>query len=154
MLTAYLGARPAADRSHASTVLSDPSLTGMTRDALEALIHRLSVRQTALAEQRRYKQRGGQRQPTARVGVFPQKITDADRVLATLLNQRKICNRWVLAGLFQVSPRTIGNAFLNVRPILEKDGYLATAGPFRFRTARDLLDSLAPPPNTPYEPPS
>jgi hypothetical protein len=126
----------------------------MTRDALEELIDRLSVRQMALAEQRRYKQRGGQRQPTARGGVFPQKITDADRVLATLLNQRKICNRWVLAELFQVSPRTIGNAFLDVRPILEEEGYLPPPGPFRFRTVRDLLDYLTPAPNTPKEPPS
>lgn len=91
----------------------------MNRDALEELIGRLSLRQTAPVEQRRYKQRGGQRQPGAQGGVFLQKITDADRVLA---------------DLFQVSsPRTIGNAFLDVRPILEEDGYLPTPGPFCFR---------------------
>jgi len=42
--------------------------------------------------------------------VFQHKITDPERILATLLYQRRVCTRQALAELFDVSPRTIGTA--------------------------------------------
>lgn len=70
-----------------------------------------------------------------RGGVFPQKITDAERVLATVLYQRRVCTRQVLAELFEVTPPTIGNAFRQVRPLLEQEGYIAPPAQSRYSTA-------------------
>lgn len=125
--------------------LSDPSLTGMTRQELDRLIERLAPRQAAQAERHRYQRRGGDRLPGARGGVFQQKITDAERVLATVLYQRRVCTRQVLADLFEVSPRTIGNALIEVRSLLDQDGYDPAPATSRFRSATALLASLAPP---------
>nr|EJI95825.1 hypothetical protein JVH1_6846 [Rhodococcus sp. JVH1] len=108
----------------------------MSRRQLGDLVERLAVRQAALVERRRYTQRGGERMPGGRGGIFRQKITDAERVLATVLHLRQLCTRAVLAELFQVSPRTIGNALLDVRPLLEQDGYtpVPVPAPTRYRT--------------------
>jgi hypothetical protein len=135
------GAKP--QRPRLPEVLSDPALTGMTRPELAQMIERLSVQQAAQVERRRYRRRGGERLPGARGGVFLQKITDPERILATVLYQRGLCTRQVLADLFAVSPRTIGTALLEVRPLLEQDGYVPTpaAGP-RFSTTAALLASV------------
>jgi Rhodopirellula transposase DDE domain len=125
-------------------VLSDPSLTGMSRPKLHQLIERLSVQQAAQIERRRHQRRGGARLPGARGGVFRQKITDAEQILATVLYQRGACTRRVLAELFEVSPRTIGNALLEVRPLLEQNGHVATPAKTRFSTAAALLASVTP----------
>jgi hypothetical protein len=77
---------------------------------------------------------GGDRIPGTRGGVFRQKITDAERILATVLYQRRLCTRQVLADLFQVSPRTIGNPLTEVVPLLEQDGYTAEPAGMRFST--------------------
>ncbi|MGV9866523.1 ISAzo13 family transposase, partial [Rhodococcus koreensis] len=122
--------------------LSHPALTGMSRRQLGDLVERLAVRQAALVERRRYTQRGGERMPGGRGGIFLQKITDAERVLATVLHLRQLCTRAVLAELFHVSPRTIGNALLDVRPLLEQDGYTPAPAPTRYRTATALLAAI------------
>jgi len=119
-------------------------LTGMSRPKLHQMIERLSVPQAAQIERRRHQRRGGARLPGARGGVFRQKITDAERILATVLYQRGVCTRHVLAELFEVSPRTIGNALLEVRPLLEQDGHAATPATTRFSTAAALLASVTP----------
>ncbi|MDI9941625.1 ISAzo13 family transposase [Rhodococcus sp. IEGM 1351] len=124
--------------------LSHPALTGMSRRQLGDLVERLAVRQAAMVERRRYAQRGGERMPGGRGGIFLQKITDAERVLATVLHMRQLCNRAVLAELFQVSPRTIGNALLDVRPLLEQDGYTPAPATIRYRTAAALLAAIPP----------
>ncbi len=125
--------------------LSAPALTGMTRPELGQMIGRLAAHQAAQVERRRYRRRGAERLPGARGGGFLQKITDPERILATVLYQRRVCTRQVLADLFDVSPRTIGTALIEVRPLLEQDGYLPTpiTGP-RFSTAAALLASLPP----------
>ncbi|ELB91927.1 putative transposase, partial [Rhodococcus wratislaviensis IFP 2016] len=124
--------------------LSHPALTGMSRRQLGDLVERLAVRQAAMVERRRYAQRGGERMPGGRGGIFLQKITDAERVLATVLHMRQLCNRAVLAELFQVSPRTIGNALLDVRPLLEQDFYTPAPATIRYRTAAALLAAIPP----------
>ena len=67
--------------------LTDPRLTGMSRDALDTLLEELIVPYAAAIEQRRHRQRSGNRRPGTRGGVFRQKITDGDRILATILYQ-------------------------------------------------------------------
>ena len=122
--------------------LSHPSLTGMTRADFQAMANRIAVSYAAMVEQRRYRRRGGDRLPGTRGGVFRQKITDADRILATVLSQRRICNQQTLADLFAVSRATIRNAVDDVLPLLKEDGYLATPADRHYRTAADLLASI------------
>jgi len=71
-----------------------------------------------------------------------QKITDAERVLATVLYRRGLGTHDILADLFQVSRRTIGGALREVGPLLGQHGYIATPATTRFTTAAELLASL------------
>jgi Rhodopirellula transposase DDE domain len=154
-LTDFLDGAAIARRPSLPEALSVPTLTGMPRPELDAMIERLSDQQAAHVERRRYRRRGAERLPGARGGVFLQKITDPERILATVLYQRKVCTRQALAELFDVSARTIGAALIEVRPLLEQDGYVATPTPGpRFPTAAAVLASLEPtgPPDT-EEPP-
>ncbi|MFD4612262.1 ISAzo13 family transposase, partial [Streptomyces sp. NPDC058440] len=96
-------------------------------------------------------QRGGHRQPGTRAGVFRQKIADAERVLATVLTDRKVCTGEVLTELFQISRGTLTNAFRDVRPLLEEDGITFPPAPVMHRTAAALLASTTPKSNTPTE---
>jgi transposase len=142
-LTDFLDGAAIARRPSLPEALSVPTLTGMPRPELDAMIERLSIQQAAQVERRRYRRRGAERLPGARGGVFLQKITDPERILATVLYQRRVCTRQALAELFGVSTRTIGTALNEVRPLLEQDGYVPTpaSGP-RFATAAALLASL------------
>jgi hypothetical protein len=82
----------------------------MSRPALAALIEPLATPQAAQAQRRNHRRRGGDRQSGARGGIFCEKITGAERVLAVILGLRKICTREIAAELLEVSRRTIGNA--------------------------------------------
>jgi hypothetical protein len=120
-----------------SHALTHPDLTGMTREDFHALLDRVAVAYRAAIERRRHHQRGGARRPGTRGGVFRQKITDADRILATVLDQRQLCNQHTLAELFGVSRGTVRNAIDDVAPLLEQHGYVATPSPHRFATAAE-----------------
>lgn len=96
--------------------LSDPGLTGMPRAELAALTERVKHVQDARNERHRHRRRGGERLPGARGGIFTQKITDDESVLATVLYQRKLCTQDTLAELFDVSRRTIGEVVREVGP--------------------------------------
>ena len=89
------GQRPA--RAAIIEQLSHPALTGLTRAELRKLTERLAAQQAAQAQRLSYQRRGGQRQPGTRGGVFPQKISNSERVLLTILHQRKLCTLDVLA---------------------------------------------------------
>ena len=136
----YLDHGITVSRPRLPDVLSDPALTGISRQELQQLTERLALRQAAQTERRRHKRRGRQRLPGTRGGIFRQKITDAERVLVAVLSQRGVCTRRVLADLLDVSPRTIGNALLDVRPLLEQDGYTVAPAGRRISTAAALLD--------------
>jgi Transposase, Mutator family len=69
----------------------------MSQDELRNLTERLAVRQAAQAERLTHQRRGGPRQPGARGGIFPQKISNSERVLLTVLYLRKLCTLDVLA---------------------------------------------------------
>jgi transposase len=134
----------AHQRSRLPDLLADPALTGMPRAELAALTERVGHIQDARSERHRHRRRGGERLPGARGGVFTQKITNVERVLATVLYQRKLCTQDTLADLFHVSRRTIGDVVREVGPILAQDGYIPAPATGRFITAAALLDSVAP----------
>jgi Helix-turn-helix of DDE superfamily endonuclease len=71
-----------------------------------------------------------------------QKITDDERVLATVLYQRELCTQDTLAELFEVSRRTIGDVVREVGPILTQHGFSPTPAGTRFGTAAELLAAL------------
>jgi Rhodopirellula transposase DDE domain/Helix-turn-helix of DDE superfamily endonuclease len=123
-------------------LLSDPALTGMPRAELAAMTERVRHVQEARNERHRHRRRGGERLPGARGGVFTQKITDDERVLATVLYQRKLCTQDTLAELFQVSRRTIGDVVREVGPILTQHGFTSTPASTRFATATAVLASV------------
>ncbi|MET8054890.1 hypothetical protein ABZU75_45710 [Streptosporangium sp. NPDC005286] len=128
-----------AQRPQISETLSHPALTAMSREELRQIIERLTSLQAARLERLRYQRRGGERLPGARGGIFQQKITDAERILAAILYQRKVCTRQVLSEPFEVSSRTIGNVLIETRPLLEHGGYNPAPAPTRHRTAAALL---------------
>jgi hypothetical protein len=129
-------------RSGLPDLLADPALTGMSRADLAAMTERVAQIQAARTERHRHRRRGGERLPGARGGVFTQKITDAEQVLATVLYQRKLCTHETLAELFKVSRRTIGNVVRELGPILAQDGYIATTADRRFAKSTALLDAV------------
>src|SRR5215218_5541231 len=128
---------PARLRRHQQ--LADPALTGMPRADLDLLVERLSIRQAALVERRRHQRRGGDRLAGTRRGIFQQKITDPERVLATVLHLRQVCTQGALADLFDVSRGTIRNAIDDVLPLLEEDGFQLPPSPVRLRTKAEVL---------------
>src|SRR3954462_11942012 len=96
--------------------LAAPALTGMPRADLATLTDRIVPVRPARAERHRHRARGGERLPGARGGIFTQKITDAERVLATVLHRRGLGTHDPLAELFDVSRRTIGGVLREVAP--------------------------------------
>jgi transposase len=130
--------------------LSDPTLTGMSRQELHQLTQRLTPRQAAHAERRTHQRRGGPRHPGTRRGVFPQKISNSERVLLTILHRRKLCTLDVLAdALGDVSRSAIGNAVRDTRPLLEQDGRIPPPAAIRYRTATELLTAATASHDTP-----
>lgn len=135
-----------------SNRLANPALTGLSRPELAAMTARVRHVQAARNERHRHRRRGGERLPGARGGVFTQKITDDERVLATVLYQRKLCTQDTLAELFQVSRRTIGDVVREVGPILTQHGFTPTPAGSRFPTAADILAALPRDEDTPTPP--
>jgi DNA-binding transcriptional regulator YdaS (Cro superfamily) len=122
--------------------LTDPALTGMSRDDLHALLEALIVPYAAAIEARRHRQRGGQRRTGTRGGVFRQKITDGDRILATILYQRRVASLDALAELFDISRSTLWNAINDVLPILDARRVTFAPADHRYASAADLLASV------------
>ena len=137
------GEQPA--RLRLTEQLTDPTLTGMPRAELAAMTERVLPVLAARNERHRHRRRGGERLPGARGGVFTQKLTDADRVLATVLYQRGLCSHETLAELFEVSRRALGTAAREVTVVLEQDGHIPLPAEQRFATAAALLASVRAP---------
>jgi len=140
-LRTYLDHGTTIGRSPLPEALSDPKLTGMSRQHLHQLVERLALPHAAAIERRRHRQRGGDRTPGTRGGVFKQKLTDPERILATVLYLRKLCTREVLADAFEVSRGTISNAIAEVLPLLDQAGITTEPAGTRFRTAASMIAS-------------
>ena len=139
-LLAFLDSDQCPTRATIIERLSHPALTGLTRDELQALTQRLAARQSAQAERLGYQRRGGLRQPKTRAGVFPQRISNGERVLLTILYQRKLCTLDVLTdALGDVCRTSIGNVVRETRPLLQQEGHNPTPAATRYRTAAELL---------------
>src|SRR3954466_3087101 len=106
----------------------------MSRAELAVLTERIVPVLAARAERHRHRLRGSERLPGARGGIFMQKITDAERVLATVLHRRGLGTHEELAELFEVSRRTIGGAVHEVGPLLDQNGFVAPPAAIRFAT--------------------
>jgi transposase len=136
--------RPA--RSGIIEALAAPALTGMSPNELRNLTERLAARQAAHAERLAHQRRGGLRQSGARGGVFPQKISNNERVLLTVLYCRKLCTLDVLAdALGDVSRSAVAGVVRETRPLLEREGYLLPPASARYRTAAELLAAASEP---------
>jgi hypothetical protein len=144
-LRAWLNGDDLAEQNSAKPsrhTLTAPQLTSMPRDQLDKLLEDLIVPYAAAIEQRRHRQRGGPRQLGTRGGVFRQKITDGDRILATILYRRRICGLNTLAELFDISRSTLWNAINDVQPILDIRGIDIVPAQQRFTTPQELLDAV------------
>ncbi len=144
-LLAFLDHDTPPPRAAIIDALSDPALTGLGRDELRRLIERLAHRQAAQAERLSHQRRGGPRQAGARGGVFPQKISNSERVLLTLLHLRKQATLDALAdALSDVTRSGIGMVVRETRPLLEHDDHLPPLATVRHRTAAELFAAASP----------
>ncbi len=128
-------------------LLSDPELTGMPRQQLDALSVALAQSQATQRERHRRTRRGAPRRRAPGAGNKA-KLTDPDRVLATVLYLRRLCTQTVLADLFGVDRSTITKAVREVLPLLHQHGHTVTPSTARFPTPADLTAFLSN--NTPH----
>jgi len=133
--------RPLPERSRIGHLLAHPALTGMPPAGLAAMTARVRTVLEARGERHRHRRRGGEALPGARGGVFTQKITPDERILATVLYQRGLCSQDTLAELFAVSRRTIGNVIREVGPALTQDGYTPALLEQRLPDAQAVIDT-------------
>nr|WTA00197.1 transposase family protein [Streptomyces sp. NBC_00857] len=114
----------------------------MSRHELTAMTAQLAAAQAAQRERQRHTRRGTERRRAPGAGPRP-KLTEADRVMATVLYLRKLCTQAVLGELFAVDRGTITTAVQETRPLLEQHGYAITPSTARFPAPADLIAFLA-----------
>jgi hypothetical protein len=122
-------------------LLSHPALTGMSRRHLDDLIAELAGPLGARREQTRHRRRGTERRRAAGAGPRA-KLTNADRILATVLYLRRLCTQAVLGELFAVDRSRITEAIREIRPLLEEHGHAITPATARFPAPADLITFL------------
>jgi hypothetical protein len=135
-------AQPIPTPIPAQDLLSDPELTGMPRQQLDALTVALAQSQATRREQHRHARRGAPRRRAPGAGNKA-KLSDPDRVLATVLYLRRLCTQTVLADLFGVDRSTITKAVREVVPLLHQHGHTVTPSTARFPTPADLTAFLS-----------
>ena len=98
--------------------------------------------QAAEAAQRCYEQRGGQRRRAPGAGS-PGLLSDADRVLVTVVYLRQICSQNVLSDLLGVNANSIGRAIAETRQLLTEHHRPIDPTTLRFPTAAALADFVS-----------
>jgi hypothetical protein len=122
--------------------LQDPELTGMTRQQLSEMIDTLTPALERQREQTLDTRRGRPRLLAPGAGAKA-KLTPAERILTTVLHQRRLATTELLGQLFGVTAMTISHANQEVRPLLEAHGHRIPASTARFRTPADVTAFLA-----------
>jgi hypothetical protein len=121
-------------RAQALATLADERLTGTSAADLAELTALLAPAQADRAAQRRFAQRGGPRRRAAGSGSTG-LLTEADRVLVTVVYQRQLCSMNVLSDLLGVNANSIGQAIADTRQLLDEHGRTVTPSTLRFATA-------------------
>jgi len=136
---------PARDEPQvpALCALRNPELTGMTCQQLSEMIDTLTPALERQREQTLHTRRGRPRLLAPGAGAKA-KLTPSERILATVLHQRKLATTQLLGQLFGVTAMTISRANQEVRPLLEPHGYRIPTSTARFRTPGDIAAFLAP----------
>ena len=124
-------------QARALALLSDERLTGMSTEELARLADLLAPDQAAQAAQRGHEQRGGRRRRAPGAGSRG-LLTDADRVVVTVVYLRQACSQYVLADLLGINPNSIGLAISETRQLLTEHGRTITPAALRFSTAEQL----------------
>jgi Rhodopirellula transposase DDE domain/Helix-turn-helix of DDE superfamily endonuclease len=119
-------------------LLTHPELIGMPREHLDDIATELAESQAQQREQARRTRRGAERSRAPGAGRHP-TLTDADRILATVLYLRRLCTQAVLGELFAVDRTTITTAVRETRPLLEQHAHAITPSTARFPTPPDLI---------------
>lgn len=114
----------------------------MTKPVLDELVSQLAQDLDEFREQGRLQQRGGER-IRARGAGAKDKLTTADRVLATVLYLRKIGTRGLLAQPFGVNGNTLTRTVRQVQPLLAEHGHTIRPSTARFHTPADVTVFLA-----------
>jgi transposase len=121
--------------------LRDPELTGMTTSQLDSLVRALIPALMHQRERTRDERRGGERLRKRGAGA-KDKLSDTDRILATVLCLRKIGTHDLLAQLFNVTRSTLTRAVQEVRPLLAEHDHTIPPSTARFRTPTDVAAHL------------
>lgn len=121
------------------SLLRAPELTGMTTEQLETLTDLLTPSLAHQREQLRHERRGGARLRAPGAGA-KDKLSDTDRILATVLCLRKIGTHDLLARLFGVTGSTLTRAVQEARPLLAEHAIQPSTA--RFRTSTDVTAHL------------
>src|SRR5660397_74066 len=119
----------AEHRARATTValamLAEERLTGMEAGELAELTGLLAPAQAAQAAQRCHEQRGGPRRRAPGAGSQG-LLSDADRVLVTIVYLRQLCSQNILSDLLGVNANSIGQAIAETRLLLTEHGRVIT----------------------------
>ncbi|MEV7952832.1 ISAzo13 family transposase [Streptomyces sp. NPDC088141] len=132
----------AAPRRPEAAALRSPELTGMSEAELDHLVDELAPELAELRERQRLRQRGSERRRALGAGA-KDKLTTADRVLATVLYLRKLGTRDLLAQLFGVTGSTLTRSIHQVQPLLAERDRTIPPSTARFRTPADVAAFLA-----------
>ncbi len=109
----------------------------MPEPALGELIKKLAAKIDELSEQGRLRQRGGERIRSRGAGA-KDKLSAADRLLATVLYLRKLGTRDPFVQLFGVNTSPLTRAVHQVQPLLAEHGCTIPPSTARFRTPADV----------------
>jgi hypothetical protein len=133
----------ASDRDHtrskALAMLAHPRLSGMTAPELDNLCALLTPAQAAQAEQRKFQQRGGRRLQAPGAHGKP-LLSNADRVLITVIYLRRVCPQKVLVDLLATNPVTIGSAIRETRTLMDAHKITISQTAHYFSSAQELRE--------------
>src|SRR3954462_14404820 len=133
------GDERARARAAGLALLADERLTGMTAHELAELAALLAPAQAAQAAQRRFEQRGGPRRRAPGAGATG-LLSDADRVLLTIVYSRQIGSMNVLSDLLGVNANSIGQAIAETRQLLVEHSRTIAPATLRFASAAALIE--------------